>query len=141
MTTKTENKKVGDLIKEEFSQAYCREEETIKNPTGSTVTLLDPCGYPLRKVGTQMQFLIAGEEANVDALLLEVTDLDAIATVTTTTRKYATLARGPVVIDYSSLPTLDVNAVALNVANLAEALIQMGIIVRKEPVKISTQST
>jgi hypothetical protein len=136
--TFTERRKLGDLLKGEFSIQYNREAETIKNATGGAVTVLDPLGQPLKDVAGQLCFAEAGEEVYCAGLLLEVNAFDALANNAISPKKLV-LVRGPAYIDRDQLPTLDVAGVALDLDDLEAALLVLGIVCRREPATTAEQ--
>lgn len=146
MTTKTENKKLTDVLRWEVDNGipgYCRDEAFIKNTLGQSTTLTDPCGYPLKNTGTAgtYELCAAGDEGTCDALLLATEDFEALANNGTTTKKYPILVRGPAIIAKAGLPTSDQDSpvVAFTLATLITQLLTLGIVTHVEPTK--TQST
>lgn len=145
MTTETENKKLTDLLRWEVDngqQGFCRDEATIKNTLGQSVTLTDPCGYPLKYVTDHYELACAGEEATVDALLLATEDFEALANNATTTKKYPILVRGPAIIAKAGLPTVDQDGTpaAFTLATLITALLALNIVTNVEPTKTNSTS-
>lgn len=131
MTTKTKNPVIGDLLIHEESAIFCREEIAITNPTAAAFTA--KVGQPLDG-GT---LVVDAGEAGCDGILLEEVTLTASQT---TTKKYAYLARGPAVLNKSSIIVLDSNGATMDIAALVSALAALDIRVRLEPTVSSTQT-
>lgn len=117
----------GDLVIHRESFMYCFDEAIIRNGTGTQRTLDDVCGYPLKAGtnGADYNLAVAGDEANVTALLLHGPngrDTEVLAATTNSAKKWTVVARPPVVINQDKIRTLDIAGAAFNVANIVTAL-------------------
>jgi hypothetical protein len=141
MSTLTEKKFLTDLLRWEVESLgqYTRDYATVKNTTGASVTLSNPLGTMLKWVTDHYELAIAGEESDVVALLLETEPMDALANNATSTKRLI-LVRGPAIISKAGLPTLDPAGAAITYADLAAALLAMGIVTRAEPATTTSTS-
>ena len=140
----TERSVPGDLLVHVESLQYCTKSVTIRNTTGSTVTLGDVVGQPL-KAGTgsaDYNIAEAGDEANVIALLLDgpigQCDNEVILDNGYGVNKYQALVHPPAILNLNACPVNDVLGIALNWATIRTALEALKFEFRKEPTNSST---
>lgn len=137
----TKRKVLGDVLKYLLSSFFCLESATVKNTSGSTVTVTEPVGYPVKLTGSQLCLAVAGDEANVVGLILTQSSFEELANNAITAGPHSILKRGPAVVDLDQLPTLDCEGAAFNVTTLATRLLTLDIVCRSEPETVSEQTT
>lgn len=133
-------KQLGDLLIWEANFQHNREQCALVNPIATARTGLSLFGMPVGAITRvddnhySAALLAAGSEANVKGIVLAMDTID-IGASATTTKYYGVLVRGPAVINKNWIKATDAAAAAYNIANLAAALVALGITVRAEPVK------
>lgn len=134
-------KRPGELLIRCESLEYCTKTAIIRNGTASERTLDNIVGYPLKAgaSGADYQLAVAGDEANVIALLLDCDGQfsETIAATTNSSRKYQVLKNPPCIINRNAIRTLDIAGAAFDVSAIVTALEALKWEVRSEP-SIST---
>lgn len=129
-------KRPGDLFIAGDIQ-YCTKTVIIRNGTATQRTLDNIVGYPLKAgaSGADYQLAVAGDEANVLALLLDCDGQysETIAATTNSSRKYQALKNAPCIINRNAIRTLDIAGAAFDVAAIVAALEALKWEVRSEP--------
>jgi hypothetical protein len=120
MSTLTEDVNVGDVIKYETPNGYCRELLALKTNTAQHVLI----GSPLRS-NTGYILVANGQEANATAISLEDVDAPSDATV----RYVVALVRGPAIVDSNRIQC----ETDVAWSELAAYFLALGIIGRAEP--------
>lgn len=137
----TEKKTVGDVVRHEYREDYCRVGAPVYNRSNGALTITDPMGYPLvvdESVAGAYQFANATGAANVVGLLIRTKPYSAVADNAVSTERV--LVRGPAIIDKAQLPTVDYAAAGFTLATLVTALTALGIICHPEQAVVATQS-
>lgn len=131
-TPKTNFKPIGDIVVDEYSPIFCREEKTITNSSGAVMDLVP--GHPMDDNVPE----VAGNEAQVDGILMERVYLEDGQSA-----KAAVLVRGPCVINKDALPDDDYAGDALNKDDIETALLALSrnFLLREEPTLQLTQET
>lgn len=135
--------RVGDLVLWMASSYYCTRTAIIRNGTLTTRTLSDIVGYPLKAgaSGADYQLAVAGDEANVIALLLDGPPgfiSESIATVANSPTLFQVLKNAPCIINQNKIRTTDIAGAAFTVATIVTALQALKWEVRTEPLKTTT---
>lgn len=130
---------LGDLIIRQWDDgAYNREAFLITLPAGVAATAYNVYGMPIKTIARASDnhytcvAVISGDEANATGIII-ANALITVATAGTTTKKYAGIARGPIVINKDVLPLKDPAGNNYNIANLASALQAKNIVPRAQP--------
>jgi len=122
---------LGDVLISESPIEFGRESVKITNPTNADFKL--PVGYPLKADGTP---IVAADIALLGGLLVKPCFLfDDGAEL------YPMLARGPAVVNFTRLPTVDYLNAAINADAFKAALAGLGIVLRYEAPHRTTQTT
>ncbi len=146
MPSFTERKNIDDIVRWEVSEFYTRKAVVVHNRTGSTVSLADVMGQPLRVdsgTATEYMFCQATAESYCVGLLLSRLSFAVTTLANAATFKSKALVRGPAIIDKDMIPTTDVLGVALTLATLVTALQALNppILCNAELTPTVTQST
>lgn len=140
----TKVKVIGDLLVHCENFAYSTLGNAIlRNGTATTRTVSDFVGYPLKAgaSGADYQFAVAGDEANVIALLLGGPPgilSESIANATNSAYKYLVLRFPPIIINKSGIRTTDIAGASFTVATIVTALETLKWKVQTEPTKMTT---
>lgn len=122
----TERTKVpGDLIPHLESLEYCTKTAIVRNPHSAEVTMNDIVGYPViaGTNGADYNLAMAGDEANVVGLLMDVEPADEVVPATTNgTHKYQVLIHPPVNVNRDKIATVDVADADFDVDAIVAAL-------------------
>lgn len=138
---KTDNRKLGDLLRAMFDPAHNYAGGTLKNNVAETVTPTDPLGQPVKQTGSQWEFVAAADIANATGVLLHDKDLPQMAQNDISEQKFLFLVRGPAVVHEDGLPANDVYGDAINAANFKARLLALGISCISGPPTTETQET
>lgn len=125
MASFKERVNIDDIIRKEYSDAYCRVACTVHNRTGSAVTLADVMGQPLRadtSVTGDYMFCQATAESYCTGLLLHRGGFNVVNLANTGTFKSKALIRGPAIIDKAFIPLTDAIGGTFTQATLITAL-------------------
>jgi hypothetical protein len=136
----------GDLLTAFWDHRHNFEQCVIKNPQAVAYADQQLFGIPVKNITRvdkdhySADLVLAGDEASVEGLVLkeDVVSLAATGGADTTTKRYKTLVRGPAVVNQDQIRLLDPAGAAYNIANIALALIALGITCRAEPSKAMT---
>lgn len=134
----TSGKVLGDVLKFISHPGINYESGVLTNASGSTQDVPNPIGQPVKRSSTKWVFVLAGDEANVDGLLLyqrPISGSKALLNATDFDEKVLVLVRGPALINADALPAEDVAGDALDQADLEAALLVLGIVSQHEPAK------
>lgn len=137
----TEKKTVGDVIRHEYREDFCRVAAAVYNRSGGALTIADPMCYPVLADGTvagAYKLAAAADAANVTGLLIRTKPYSAVANNANSVERI--LVRGPAIIDKAQLPTVDYAAAAFTLATLVTALKALSIIPNPEPGVVATQT-
>lgn len=139
MSTLTEVVRLGgDLVIREWDTLHDREAFIVNFPVGGAANAYSLYGVPIKtltRVGDNhwsCVVILAGDEANAKGILIAAEKV-TVAAGAATTKKYAGIARGPVVINKNKIADADPAGGAYNKATIASALGALGIVVRAEP--------
>jgi hypothetical protein len=139
--------RVYDLLKSEWDMRYDRDAATIKNASGGAVLAgWLQVGHPIKKVGSQWQVVMSGDEANTGALFLghDSTGIpEALANNGITALKYPILLNGPAIVNQDAIPLTDPAGGTYTLATIVTALAALSPPVKivKQPVTTGTQTT
>ena len=138
----SDSKTVGDAVKFVMHPAYNYEGRPLKNTTGSDLSLVRLGAQPVKIVGNNFEFIVAGDEANTDGLLVDVDPVDLLNGATTTLKRKA-LVRGPAIVKQEGIPDDDVEGAALDLDAIATALVALDppIVIVHHPVVLGPQTT
>ncbi len=139
---------LGDLIRAEWHRGYSYVSSTLKNPSATAITNINPLGQPVKVSSSTRVFVKATDEAAATGIVAYDKPI-TIAGSATTVEEYLVLVRGPVLIDYDALPLKDMDAgggeagTAFTIATLitAYAALSPPIIALRELTPTKTQST
>lgn len=129
---------IGDVLKYISHPGINYESGTLTNSSGTDQDVPDPIGQPVKRSSTKWIFVLAGDEANVDGLLIYQKPLSGnkvLVNGTDLDEKVLILVRGPALINADALPAEDVAGGTLDQADLETALEALGIISQHEPTK------
>ena len=124
-TVFTERVNIDDIIRYEMYDGYCRASVTVHNRTGSTITLADVMGQPVRNdtsVTGDYMFCQATAESYCTGLCLHRGGFNVANLANLGTFKTKVLVRGPVIIDKTMLPATDVLGATFTIATIITAL-------------------
>jgi hypothetical protein len=125
MVLTSRTKVPGDLIPHIESLEYCTKTAIVRNPHSAEVTMNDIVGYPViaGTNGADYNLAMAGDEADVVGLLMDVEPADeVIPAATNGTAKYQVLIHPPVNVNQDKIATLDVAGDAFTLATIITAL-------------------
>lgn len=138
MVVKTNNNRIGDLIKWEIRREFCRIGVTINRIAAGPSPLLipNPMGYPVVDNGDGTATLAHNtvtttNEDDVNALWIK--DEDVSLLTATTILNQVILRRGPAIINENMLPADDYIGVAFSAGVLKTGLLAENIITVAEP--------
>lgn len=145
MTTLSEKKTFGDVVRYSMRDDYTIDQVTVHNRTGSTVSTADVMGYPLRPdsgVTGDYMLAVATGESYVTGLLIDHRSFAVSTLANAATFISKALVRGPAIVDKVNIPTLDVAGVAFTLATIVTALAAVSppILCKGEPTVTVTQT-
>jgi len=123
---------LGDVVKYECCPEYDRESVEYTNGEGEEVTI--EIGHPI--VVASGVLVEKDAEASATGIVLE-----RAVVADGAKKKFAVLARGPAIINGDKLPTKDFAGESYNMTTLKSTLKALGIVIRSEPAKTTTQDT
>lgn len=134
------SKTPGDLLVHLESLQYCTKTAKIRNKGVAEITIKDVVGYPLiaGTNGADYNIAVAGDEANVIALLVDGPSGEVSETIAATTngvKQYQVVHRPPAILNQNALRTKDVAGANFNTANIVTALKALNFEFRLEPTK------
>ena len=124
--TFSEKRTQGDLIRWDMKQDYTWGNALIYNRTGSSISVTDIMGYPLRpdnSIAGAYMFAMAGGESYVNALSLSRASFVNAPLANNAAHLTKALVRGPAIIDkVQGIPTTDLAGASFNLATIVTAL-------------------
>lgn len=151
MTTLTKTPKKGDLLKWEVEPKVTRGYGSFTPGSGAdTAAGIQLMGLPVTvtygtyasggKFPISIAEVRAGDEANINALIIDDRIFDVAATVVTDA-KMEVLMKGPALINANKVKTTDLAGDAYTMSTVFSKLFAAGIIHQPEPAKQSEQTT
>jgi hypothetical protein len=140
-TVKTNPRPLGDLIRNLFHPGYNFISATVKNPDATTATIEDPLGLPVKKNGSQWEFVDAADIANCGGILVHDKPLEDLAQNAITAEPLKILVRGPAIIHEDGLSPVDHLGDAIVAATFKTEAEDLELVVIEGPSKTSTQTT
>lgn len=136
---KTQNSRIGDIVKFLEEAIYCIESYKLVNPKASEYTY--PVGTPVSVSGVTATPLAAAAAASTVALLLE--EVTVPASSTTPLANLSFLVRGPACVDIVNLPDTDYAGASYNKTTIGTALAALSpkITTKAEPTQLERQES
>lgn len=138
MPTASRDHVAGDLLIQCQSLEYCTKNSILRNGEGSSRTLNNVVGYPVKAGtnGADYNLALAGDEANVVGLILKAppgSESVVIGATSNTSEFYQVIKNAPVIINRDTIRLTDVAGNAFNVGSIVTALQALKWEFRSEP--------
>lgn len=144
----TEKKYTHDILMWYANREYCLTAATVKNVSGSTITVTDLIGMPVKNNAGTWEFILTAASADAEGIIVGTNGdrgVTALATATATTDKYIIAYRGPIILNKSKIAVNDMADAAYSASAIETALAALSppILLVTEPLAAvtSTQET